>query len=106
MTRGAGEPAAAPLARAAVVALSAYFVVVWGAGFVASRIALEYAAPFTYIGVRYGLAFCVAGVAFGLGARWPTTRANGATSPSPACSATPATSAAATTRSAGASRPA
>ena len=34
--------------------------VVWGAGFVASRIALEHAAPFTYIGVRYGLAFCVA----------------------------------------------
>ena len=72
---GAGEPAAPPLARATVIALSAYFVVVWGAGFVASRIALEYAAPFTYIGIRYGLAFCVAVVAFGLRARWPTTRA-------------------------------
>jgi len=71
---GAGEPAA-PLARATVIALSAYFVVVWGAGFVASRIALEHAAPFTYIGIRYGLAFCVAVVAFGLRARWPTTRA-------------------------------
>ena len=72
---GAGERAAPPLARTAVVALSAYFVVVWGAGFVASRIALEHAAPFTYIGIRYGLAFCVAVVAFGLRARWPTTRA-------------------------------
>jgi drug/metabolite transporter (DMT)-like permease len=72
---GAGERAAPPLAQAAVVALSAYFVVVWGAGFVASRIALEHAAPFTYIGIRYGLAFCVAVVAFGLRARWPTTRA-------------------------------
>src|SRR6187455_430157 len=72
---GASERAAPPLARAAVVALSAYFVVVWGAGFVASRIALEHAAPFTYIGVRYGLAFCVAVVAFGLRARWPATRA-------------------------------
>ena len=72
---GAGERADPPLARAAVVALSAYFVVVWGAGFVASRIALEHAAPFTYIGIRYGLAFCVAVVAFGLHARWPTTRA-------------------------------
>src|SRR5436189_142760 len=60
---GATERAAPPLARAAVVALSAYFVVVWGAGFVASRIALEHAAPFTYIGIRYGLAFCVAVVA-------------------------------------------
>jgi drug/metabolite transporter (DMT)-like permease len=72
---GAGERAAPPLAGAAVVALSAYFVVVWGAGFVASRIALEHAAPFTYIGIRYGLAFCVAVVAFGLRARWPATRA-------------------------------
>src|SRR6478735_5154961 len=72
---GAGERAAPPLAHAVVVALSAYFVVVWGAGFVASRIALEHAAPFTYIGIRYGLAFCVAVVAFGLHARWPTTRA-------------------------------
>jgi len=71
---GAGEPAAPPLARATVIALSAYFVVVWGAGFVASRIALEHAAPFTYIGIRYGLAFGVAVVAFGLRARWPTTR--------------------------------
>jgi drug/metabolite transporter (DMT)-like permease len=75
VTAGAVEPAAAPLARPAVVALSSYFVVVWGAGFVASRIALEHAAPFTYIGIRYGLAFCVAVAAFGLRARWPTTRA-------------------------------
>ena len=90
---GAGERAAPPLAHAAVVALSAYFVVVWGAGFVASRIALEHAAPFTYIGIRYGLAFGVAVLAFGLPARWPTTRAEW-----------PATSAAATTRNAGACR--
>ena len=27
----------------------------WGAGFVASRLALQYAAPFSYIGVRYAL---------------------------------------------------
>ncbi|MEO8309959.1 MAG: DMT family transporter [Caldimonas sp.] len=70
---GAAEPAAAPLAHAAVVALSAYFVVVWGAGFVASRLALQYAAPFSYIGVRYGIAFVVAMMAFGLRARWPGT---------------------------------
>ncbi len=73
MTGGAGEPAAAPLARAAVVALSAYFVVVWGSGFVASRVALQYAAPFSYIGVRYAIAFFVAVLAFGLRARWPGT---------------------------------
>ena len=61
----------APLARATVLALSTYFVVVWGSGFVASRLALEHAAPFTYIGVRYALAFAVALFAFGVRARWP-----------------------------------
>src|SRR4029079_3597630 len=35
------------------------------------RLALEYAAPFTYIGVRYAIAFAVATLAFGLRARWP-----------------------------------
>src|SRR4029079_5480347 len=60
---------APPLAQAAVVALSTYFVVVWGAGFVASRIALQHAAPFSYIGVRYAIALAVALLAFGLRAR-------------------------------------
>ncbi|MGZ3440379.1 MAG: DMT family transporter [Polyangia bacterium] len=75
MTRSVDETAAAPLARAAVLALSTYFVVVWGAGFVASRLALQYAAPFSYIGVRYALAFLVALLAFGTRARWPRSRA-------------------------------
>ena len=55
--------------------LSAYFVTIWGAGFVVTRIALQYAAPFTYIGVRYAIAFVVALLAFGLRASWPTSRA-------------------------------
>ena len=62
---------APPLAHAVVVALSTYFVVVWGAGFVATRIALQYAAPFSYIGIRYATALVVALLAFGHGARWP-----------------------------------
>jgi drug/metabolite transporter (DMT)-like permease len=53
--------------------LSAYFVTVWGAGFVATRVAMQYAAPFTYIGVRYAIAFAVAMLAFGLRAAWPKT---------------------------------
>ncbi|MEO7057390.1 MAG: DMT family transporter [Caldimonas sp.] len=64
---------ARPLSRTALVALATYFVTIWGAGFVASRIALQYAAPFTYIGVRYAIAFVVAMLAFGLRARWPRT---------------------------------
>jgi len=67
--------AARPLSQAALVALAAYFVTIWGAGFVASRIALQYAAPFTYIGVRYAIAFAVAMLAFGLRAAWPRTPA-------------------------------
>jgi len=65
---------APPLAHAALVALSTYFVVVWGAGFVATRIALQYAAPFSYIGIRYAAALVVALLAFGHGARWPQSR--------------------------------
>ena len=62
---------ARPLSQATLVALATYFVTIWGAGFVATRIALQYAAPFTYIGVRYTLAFVLALLAFGLRARWP-----------------------------------
>ena len=63
---------ARPLSQATLVALAVYFVTIWGAGFVATRIALQYAAPFTYIGVRYTLAFVLALLSFGLRARWPT----------------------------------
>ena len=69
-----GEEAAPPRAHGAVVARSTYFVVVWGAGFVATRIALQYAAPFSYIGIRYAAALVVALLAFGHGARWPQSR--------------------------------
>lgn len=63
----------APLSASTRWALSAYFVTVWGGGFVATRLALEVAAPFTYLGVRYAIAFGVALIAFGWRARWPTT---------------------------------
>jgi len=70
------DAAPAPLARATLAVLSTYFVVIWGAGFVATRVALQYAAPFTYIGVRYSIAAVVAlGAALALRARWPATRA-------------------------------
>jgi drug/metabolite transporter (DMT)-like permease len=61
------------MARAERWLLSAYFVSVWGAGFVVTRVAMQYAAPFTYIGVRYAIAFAVAMLAFGLRAAWPKT---------------------------------
>jgi drug/metabolite transporter (DMT)-like permease len=65
-------PIPAPLRRATLALLATYFVVVWGAGFVATRVALQYAAPFTYIGVRYTIAAVLAlGVALLTRARWP-----------------------------------
>jgi drug/metabolite transporter (DMT)-like permease len=70
-----GTPGAStPLSPTANVLLSAYFVTIWGSGFVVTRVALSYAAPFTYIGVRYAIAFAVALLAFGLRAEWPRTR--------------------------------
>ena len=67
---------ASPLSRGVLVLLSAYFVVIWGAGYVASRAALQYAAPFTYIGVRYSIAAALAlAFAVAVRARWPASRA-------------------------------
>jgi drug/metabolite transporter (DMT)-like permease len=71
----ADERAPGPLSQPALAALASYFVTIWGAGFVASRIALQYAAPFTYIGVRYGIALVLALLAFGFRASWPKTPA-------------------------------
>ena len=69
--RAPGEGGPTPLTASSRWLLSTYFVTVWGSGFVVTRIALGYAAPFTYIGVRYAIAFVVAMLAFGLRASWP-----------------------------------
>jgi drug/metabolite transporter (DMT)-like permease len=72
----AASTADAPLRRSVLALLGAYFVVIWGAGFVATRVALQYAAPFTYIGMRYAIGSIVAlAVALAMRARWPATRA-------------------------------
>jgi drug/metabolite transporter (DMT)-like permease len=75
-SRPGAADVAAPLPRTTLASLSTYFVVIWGAGFVATRIALQYAAPFTYIGVRYAIAAVVACcAALAMQARWPVTAA-------------------------------
>jgi len=64
------------LPRGTLALLGAYFVVIWGAGYVASRAALQYAAPFSYIGVRYSIGAVLALVlALLLRARWPSSLA-------------------------------
>ena len=55
--------------------LAWYFVSAWGSGFVATRIGLEHAAPFTFLAVRFaiGLAFVIP-FALIVKPRWPAGR--------------------------------
>jgi drug/metabolite transporter (DMT)-like permease len=56
--------------------LAWYFVAVWGAGYVATKMGLHYAAPFTFLTLRFafGLA-CLAPVVLLWKPRWPRSRA-------------------------------
>ena len=55
-------------------ALAWYFVAVWGSGFVATKIGLAHAPPFTFLAVRFafGLA-CLVPIALIVRPRWPHT---------------------------------
>ena len=55
--------------------LAWYFVAVWGAGYLATKIGLQYAPPFTFLALRFafGLALLVPVVAL-LRPRWPERR--------------------------------
>ena len=56
--------------------LAWYFVAVWGSGFIATKVGLQYAAPFTFLTLRYsfGLA-CLIPLVLVLRPRWPSSRA-------------------------------
>jgi len=57
-------------------ALAWYFVSVWGSGFLASKVALQYAPPFTMLTLRYLLGVaCMVPVLLVTRPRWPATRA-------------------------------
>ena len=53
-------------------ALAWYFVAVWGSGFIATKIGLQHAAPFTFLALRFafGLA-CLVPIALFVRPRWP-----------------------------------
>ena len=55
--------------------LAWYFVAVWGSGYVATKVGLQYAPPFTFLTLRFafGLAF-LAVVVIAWRPRWPKTR--------------------------------
>jgi drug/metabolite transporter (DMT)-like permease len=55
--------------------LAWYFVIVWGSGFIATKIGIQYAAPFTFLSLRFafGLLFLIP-IVLWLKPRWPQTR--------------------------------
>jgi len=56
-------------------ALAWYFVTVWGSGFLATKVGLQHAAPFTFLTLRFafGLA-CVVPIVLVMQPRWPAGR--------------------------------
>src|SRR5918999_3059171 len=53
--------------------LAWYFVAVWGAGYVATKIGLQHAAPFTFLSLRFAFGLlCLAPVVLLWPPRWPT----------------------------------
>jgi len=54
--------------------LAWYFVTVWGSGFLATKIGLQHAAPFTFLSLRFafGLA-CLAPIVLATRPRWPSS---------------------------------
>jgi drug/metabolite transporter (DMT)-like permease len=53
-------------------ALAWYFVAVWGSGFIATKIGLQHAAPFTFLTLRFAFGIaCLVPVALAVKPRWP-----------------------------------
>ena len=57
------------------VVITWYFVVIWGSGYLASKTGLQYAAPFTFLTLRFifGIA-CLVPIVWWTRAPWPATR--------------------------------
>jgi drug/metabolite transporter (DMT)-like permease len=54
--------------------LALTFVLIWGSGFVATKVALQYTSPFVFLTIRYGLGvLCLGLLALGRPMVWPKT---------------------------------
>ncbi len=54
--------------------LAWYFVAVWGSGFIATKIGLQHAAPFTFLAIRFAFGIvCLTAMALVLKPRWPSS---------------------------------
>ncbi len=55
--------------------LAWYFVVVWGSGFIATKIGIQYAAPFTFLSLRFAFGIlCLIPLVIWLKPAWPSTK--------------------------------
>jgi drug/metabolite transporter (DMT)-like permease len=55
--------------------LAWYFVSVWGSGFLATKIGLQHAAPFTFLTLRFAIGLaCVIPIVLVMQPRWPASR--------------------------------
>ncbi len=54
--------------------LAWYFVIIWGSGFIATKTGLQYAAPFTFLSMRFAIGIvCLVPVLMWIKPRWPRT---------------------------------
>ena len=54
--------------------LAWYFVVIWGSGFIATKIGIQYAAPFTFLSLRFAFGIlCLIPLVLWLKPSWPKT---------------------------------
>ena len=55
--------------------LAWYFVIVWGSGFIATKIGIQYAAPFTFLSLRFAFGLlCLIPLVLWLKPPWPRTQ--------------------------------
>ena len=55
--------------------LAWYFVVIWGSGFIATKVGIQYAAPFTFLSLRFAFGIaCLIPLVLWLKPTWPQTR--------------------------------
>ena len=55
--------------------LAWYFVIVWGSGFIATKVGIQYAAPFTFLALRFAFGIvCLIPLVLWLKPAWPKTR--------------------------------
>jgi drug/metabolite transporter (DMT)-like permease len=56
--------------------LAWYFVIIWGSGFLATKLGLQHAAPFTFLTLRFAFGIvCLGALVLVLRPRWPASRA-------------------------------